>query len=301
MRAEDFILRSMLFVPAFNRKFIEKALSCEADALILDMEDSVPPVHRQEAREILKEYFAKGCFRGKNVFIRINEMGSKDFVEDIKNLIFDDLTGFMPSKVCDAGDIVFLDRLLEMVELDYGYPKGKILLTPLIENASAVNHVEEIAAASERMLAICFGAEDYLNSIGCTYIHLNDAIQAPRSKIVNAARAAEILPIDTPYLNLPDDEGYWQEERMMYQIGFAGHLLINPKQIELANKCFSPAHDEIVFSEKIIEAVELAKKEKKSGVAVYEGTMIGPPMIKRAKLVLKRADLIKRMDNEKNE
>ena len=89
---KDILLRSFLFVPAYNKRYIEKALICNADALILDIEDSVPPRYRQDAREILKEYFFGDRFHGRQVFIRINEIGTKDFAEDMTQLIFEGLT-----------------------------------------------------------------------------------------------------------------------------------------------------------------------------------------------------------------
>lgn len=292
MKSEEILLRSMLFVPAYNKKFIEKSITCDADAIILDMEDSIPAEHRQEARDNIKHYFARDAFKNKTVFIRINEIGSKDFIEDIKQLVFGSLSGYMPSKIKSAEDIVFLDKLLGLMEKDHGIENGKFSLVPLIETAEAVNNAENIACASARMLAICLGGEDYLNDVHCTYIHLNDAILYPRAKIINAARAAGILPIDTPFLELRDSAKYIEEERKMYKMGFAGNLLINPVQIALANECFSPSEEEMEFSKKIIDAAVYAKRENASGIAVYEGTMVGPPMIKRAENVLRLWDLI---------
>lgn len=288
----DFLLRSMLFVPAYNTRFIDKALMGDADAIILDMEDSIPPELRQEARNTITGYFDRGAFKGKNIFIRINDLESKDFLEDIRQLVFEDLTGYMPSKIESEDDIKFLDKLLSLIEMERGWEKGKFLLTPLIESVSAIYRVNEIALASSRMLALCFGGEDYLNDLGSTYTHFEKAFLMPRSNIVNAARMAGIYPIDTPYLQLNDMEGYVREETEMYRMGFAGHLLINPKQIEAANECFSPSEEEIIFSKEIMEGAELARKEKASGISVHNGVMIGPPMLKRAKTVLKQNELI---------
>lgn len=299
-RKKDVLLRSMLFLPATNERFVEKALESDADAIILDVEDSVPPANRQEAREKLKQYFAKDLFKEKTVFIRINEIGSEDFIEDIKCFAFEGLTGFMPSKIRSAGDIIFLDKLLSLIEQSKKIPQGTYALAPLIETAEAVNNVEEIAFSSDRLLALCLGGEDYLNDLHSTYVHMYDAIFFPRVKIVNAARAAGILPIDTPYLELKDFEGYETEERRMYQMGFAGDLLVNPSQIVYANRCFSPSEEELSFSQNIMEAAKNAKEEKATGIAVYDGKMIGPPMIKRAETVLKLRKLIDEKENNGN-
>lgn len=288
----NILLRSMLFVPGHNAKFIEKALVSDADAIILDMEDAIPPNLRQDARENIINYFNKGSFKDKTVFIRINELGSEDFIQDIRQLIFEDLTGYMLPKINHEDDIKFFSRLLDLVETERKWERGKFLLTPLIETTSALYRVNQIATASERMLALCFGGEDYLNDLGSTYTHYENAFLVPRANMVNAARMAGIQPIDTPYLQLNDTEGYMREETEMYRMGFAGHLLINPKQIELANKCFSPSDEEIVFSKDIMQGAELAQKEKSSGISVHGGVMIGPPMIKRAQTVLQQYELI---------
>lgn len=292
MENRDMLLRSMLYVPGNNVKFLKKAVTCDADALILDLEDSVPESERKTARNNIVDYISSGRYKGRIVFVRINELGTKDFVEDMKSVAIEGVTGFMPTKIKTTEDIVFIDRLLSLIEIDRGLEDGYFILAPLIETVEAVNNVEDIAKSSTRLRALCFGGEDYLNDLQSTYIHFGSAIEYPRHKIVNACRANGLLPIDTPYLELKDYEGYCREEREMYKIGFAGNELVNPGQIEYANRCFSPTCEEIEFSERIIEASERAKNEKNSGIAVYEGKMIGPPMIKRARTVLHLRDLI---------
>lgn len=289
------LLRSFMFLPAYNSRFIDKALCSDADALILDMEDSVPPEQRQSARNNIIQYHNNGSFHEKNIFIRINEMGTKDFSEDIMQLVLPDITGLMPSKITDAEDIAFLDKLLNVIELKKEIDIGTIKLAPLIETTKAVLNIQQISQASKRLVALCFGGEDYLNDLGSTYTYQESAFVLPRSMIVNAARAAGILPIDTPYLNVADIEGFEHKEREAYKNGFAGCLILNPKQIKPANRAFSPDDEKIEYSKKVIEAVYLAASEKKSGVAMLDGAMVGPPMRKRAQSVLDQNELINQM------
>lgn len=288
----NLLLRSFMFLPAYNRKFIDKALQSDADALIFDLEDAVPPIYRQDARNNIIEYSRNRKFTGKKIFIRINEIGTKDFAEDINQMILDGITGFMPSKISDAGDIYFLDRLLSMQEVKYGLDKGTFLLAPLIETTKAVLNAYEIAKASSRMVAICLGGEDYLNDLGSTYSYYTPAFSYPRATIVNAARAAEILPIDTPYLNINDLEGFRIAEKEAYKNGFSGCLLLNPKQIKAANTVFSPDKDEIEYSQNLIKAFEETMGKQDIGIAMYQGIMIGPPMLKRARYVVNQRKLI---------
>lgn len=286
------LLRSFMFLPAYNRKFIDKALGSEADALILDLEDSVPNGQRQEARDNIIEYAERGAFSGHKIFIRINNLGTKDFVEDVFQVCVNGITGFMPSKIEYDEDIIFIDKLLEIMEIKNGIKVGTFKLAPLIETAKAVANINKIAGASKRLVALCFGGEDYINDIGSTYTYQETAFIMPRSMVVNAARANGLLPIDTPFLNINDIEGFQKNELEAYKNGFAGCLLLNPKQIDIANRVFSPSEDEILFSKKIIGAIEEAKESKKMGVAMLDGTMIGPPMRKRAEAVLSLCDII---------
>ena len=286
------LLRSFMFLPAYNTKFIDKALSSNADALILDMEDSVPLAQRQSARENIIDYNNKGLFNNKNIFIRINEIGTKDFAEDITQLVLKGITGFMPSKIMNAEDVVFLDKMIEVLEIKNNIEVGTIKLSPLIETTSAVMDINRIAKASKRLVALCFGGEDYLNDLGSTYTYQESAFVMPRAMIVNAARAAGLLPIDTPYLNIADVEGFEEKERAAYKNGFAGCLILNPKQIDPANRAFSPDEEKVEYSKRVIEAVEVAAVENQSGVAMLDGSMIGPPMRKRAQNVLEQVALI---------
>lgn len=290
----DILLRSFMFVPAFNRKFIEKALMSNADAIILDMEDSVPRDKRADARKMILEYGEKGMLHKKKVFIRINEIESMDFVTDISELVIDAITGFMPSKINCADDIIFLDRLLTFMERKNGLEAEKLLLAPLIETTRALAEVQEIAFASPRLVALCFGGEDYLNDLGSVYTYQASALVVPRALIANAARSAGLLPIDTPYIDIADIAGFEKAERQAYENGYAGCLVLSPRQIEAANRAFMPDNDQVIHSEEVIKAVQRAVNEKDSSIAMMDGKMTGPPMRKRAEAVIRQMELIRK-------
>lgn len=282
-------LRSFMFLPAHNKKFLDKAIVGEADALILDMEDGVPQFRRADAREIIISYSAKGLFdQRKNIFIRINPINTEDFIADIDKLTLANIDGFMPSKVDTAKDIEFIDRLLDFYERKKGYPTGKYKLAPLIETTKAIDNVSEIAKASSRLVALCFGGEDYLNDLGSVFTYQESAFLYPRAALVNAARANNLLPIDTPYLDIKDVDGFKERCKIAYKNGFAGGLVLSPRQIDAANEAYSPDEEKINFSRRVIEAVRQANEEGVSGVAMLDGIMVGPPMRKRAQTVLKQ-------------
>ena len=281
-------LRSFMFLPAHNKKFLDKAVTCAADAVILDLEDGVPPFKRQEARENIISYNNQGLLKNKKIFIRINPIDTNDFINDIEELTLSDIDGFMPSKADNAKDIEFLDRLLDFFERKKDIPSGQFMLAPLIETTKALDNISQIASASNRLVALCLGAEDYLNDLGSVFTYQESALVYPRAMLVNAARANGLLPIDTPYLDIRDVEGFKKNETMAYKNGFAGCLILSPRQIDAANEAFSPDAEKVKLSRRVISAVREASEAGISGVAMLDGTMVGPPMRKRAETVLKQ-------------
>lgn len=282
-------LRSFMFLPAHNRKFLDKAIVSKADAVIFDLEDGVPSFRRKEARENIVIYSEKGLFeQRKNIFIRINPIESDDFIADIEELTLSSIDGFMPTKVDTANDIEFIDRLLDFYERKKGLPTGQFKLAPLIETTKAVDNINEIARASQRLVALCLGGEDYLNDLGSVFTYQESALVYPRALLVNVARANHLLPIDTPYLDIRDVNGFKEHCVLAYKNGFAGGLILSPRQIEIANEAFSPDEDKVELSRRVIESVRQANEKGISGVAMLDGTMVGPPMRKRAETVLKQ-------------
>lgn len=288
----NYLLRSMLFVPAYKEKFLDKASGCDADAIIFDLEDSVPEGKRREARQVLKECLEKGTFDGRQLFIRVNRLESEDLDEDLKLIKGKQIMGIVVPKICGAEDIARFAGLLENCERREGLDSGSLKLLPLIENARAVMNVQEIAGCNERIIALLFGGEDYLDSIWGKHEEPPKAFEIPRAMIVMAARMYGLLPIDTPYLDLKNEKGFLEEEGEARSLGFAGALLVNPVQIPWANKCFSPSQAETEHALKVMNAVE-AMREAGESIAMLNGQMIGPPMIKRAHKILELDKMIR--------
>ncbi len=286
---KQMLLRSFLFVPANNEKFVKKALCSDADAIILDMEDSVPSFLKQSGRELINRFCQEGKLKKKKIFIRVNELYTEEFVKDISQLLLADIDGIMPPKINSAEDIVYMDKLLEFFEIKNKISIGHFALAPLIETTQAVMNVANIARASKRLVALCLGGEDYLNDLGSVYTYQETALVLPRLMMVNAARSEGLLPIDTPYINFNDLDGFADNGLLAYKNGFAGCLLLNPKQIDIANKVFSPEESLI----KVANDIEQALNETKdTNIIMVGGKMIGPPMIKRANNVKKQVAVI---------
>lgn len=289
------LLRSMLFVPAHNKKFIDKALESDADAIILDMEDSVPENSKVIARKIIGEYAQSNKFEKHTVFIRTNPLEEPQILKDIEAGSHVTITGFMPPKISSEGDILFLERLLEQQEMERGISNGHFKLAPLVETTAAVLNLTEIVRHSKRTVAICFGGEDYLNDLQGIHGTPPKAFDVPRALIAMAARSVGIEPIDTPFLNLKDEKGFIREKKEAYELGFSGSLLINPKQIKDANNCFKPNDDEVQQAINIIDAIKKSK-ELGDGCVMLGNQMIGPPMQRKAEQIMK---LIKMIEEKK--
>ncbi|HKM35334.1 MAG TPA: CoA ester lyase [Lachnospiraceae bacterium] len=292
-----FLFRSMLFVPSHNEKFIEKAITCEADAIIFDLEDAVPPVKREEARATLKKYLLSDVFTGKQIFVRVNELDTIDLQDDMSLLSLGKLKGIVAPKIRNTEDVKRFEILLSKAEQEGKLPEGKLMLLPLIETAQAVMNVAQIASSSHRIPALLFGGEDYLDSVNGKHEYPPKAFDVPRSMVVMAARMNGLLPIDTPYLDLNNEEGFYAEERSSCAMGFTGILLVNPKQIPWANACFSPSQDEIEHASRVLESVEKVRMDGGS-IATLDGKMIGPPMRKRAEKVMALKKMMEERDKE---
>jgi citrate lyase subunit beta / citryl-CoA lyase len=285
-------LRTMTFVPGYMKKFLDKAVDFHSDALILDLEDSVPEAYKQDSRVNIREYLDKGIFR-QQIYIRTNAIETGMLMEDLKYTMHENTTGFMFSKSVDEKDIDYFDKLLTQLERDYGFPDGKFKMCPLIETGSAVIRAYQIAKASKRVVALAFGGEDYLTDLDGLHKEHGTSLLVPRSLIVIAARSAKIEAIDTPYLDIRDSAGFKKEVTLARELGFSGALIIHPTQIDIANEAFTPSDEEIEEAKRIIEAVNESKK-KGLAVTLLDGKLIGPPMRTRAFNVIDKLERIKR-------
>lgn len=290
----SYLLRSMLYVPSYQEKFIVKAAASDADAIIFDLEDSCPPEKEDEGRALIGAYLDGGQISGRQIFIRVNELGTASLEKDLTLLHHKGILGLLPPKINTAEELLEFDRLVTEQEERYGLVPGSVKLVPLIETAGAVLHLEEIARTSRRTIALAFGGEDYLDSIWGVHTDPPVAFDVPRAAVVQAARANGLLPIDTPYTDIKNEEGFRREESICFHMGFAGGQLINPRQIPWANEVFSPTEEEILQARRVVAAVRDIR-ENGGSIAVLDGKMVGPPMRKRAEKVVTLADRIAEM------
>ncbi|MEX2428342.1 MAG: CoA ester lyase [Bacteroidales bacterium] len=293
-----YLLRSLMFVPGHNEKLLNKAAKSDADALLLDVEDSVQPFENKIlARKKIKEYVEKNMFNDLLVFPRINDRESGQLLKDLEALTIEKIDGFMYPKAKKGEDIYFIDKLLETLEYEKGYPVGKFKLIPLIETAAAVLNAQDIIQASERVIAIAFGCEDFITDLEGIHDKEGRSIFSPRALIALAARANNICPIDTVHINVHDLEDLESNLKLARELGFEGMLVLNPKELPLVHKYFSPTNQEYTDAKEMLSLAEESNKEGK-GVAIVNNRFIGPPMVANAKKLIKRFEQINAKLNE---
>lgn len=293
------LLRSMLFVPGHNEKLLDKASQSDADALILDIEDSVMPVSNKEiARKLIKKKVSEGLFKKFSVFCRTNDRESGHLLKDVSSLTIEGIAGFVYPKSKDGKDIYFFDKLLETIEYEKGIEVGMYKIVPLIETSAAVVHAHEICLASNRVIAIAFGCEDFIADLEGIHDPDGRSLLMPRATIAAAARAAGVIPVDTVHVNVHDLADLEKNIKLARTLGFEGMLLLHPKEISVAHQYFSPTEEEVKSAKEMLRLSDEAKKMNK-GVAVIDGKFIGPPMVIHARKILNKARLIEEKDGLK--
>lgn len=286
-----YLMRSLMFVPAHNQKLLDSSVRRDADVLLLDIEDSVPKADKQLARENIKAFVQRDDLKGKLIFPRVNDRESGELLKDAYQLTIEGVHGFMFPKATKAEDVYFFGKLLETIEYEKGIPVGTFKIIPLIETTGAVMNIQEICQACTRVIAVAFGCEDYVTNLKGKHDSEGQSIFFARNMIVNGARACGVIPIDTVHIRVHDLEDLEKNLKVVKQLGFEGMLVLNPKELPLVHQYFSPSEEEIAWATEMVQLAEEAEKEGK-GVAVKDNKFIGPPMVKMAKDILKKHEMI---------
>jgi citrate lyase subunit beta/citryl-CoA lyase len=288
------LLRSMMFVPGHNRRLLEGAARSDADALILDLEDSVrPDDQKQAARDTIRAVLGEGLLAGRTVFVRVNDRESGHLLRDVLALTVEGITGFVYPKSRSGQDVYFFDKLLETVEAERGIPIGTLAVVPLIETAAAVLQAADICRASPRVAAIAFGCEDFLADLGGAHDAAGRSLYTARALIALAAKAAGVQAIDTVHIQVHDLAGLEQDLQLARELGFDGMLVLHPKEIAVVHRLLSPSAEEVAGAREMIRLSEEAERQQR-GVAILDGRFIGPPMLRAARKTLARHELIAR-------
>lgn len=282
-------LRTPLFAPGDSQRKAEKALASPADAVILDLEDSVAISGKNEARAL-----TAGMLHGlarPGVVVRVNPPGTPWYLADLAAIVPGRPAAVMLPKCQSAADLVALDHHLEALEVAFDLPRGGILVLPIItETAASVLRLADMAACCPRVVAFCFGAEDLSADLG---ISPRDAVGAypaavahARASVLIAAGAAGLPAIDTPFPDPRDPDGLAREAAAAAADGFAGKLCIHPGQLAQVEAAFTPSEPRIAWARAVLAGFAA---NPGAGVFSLDGKMIDRPHLKLAERILSQA------------
>ncbi|CUH88185.1 Malyl-CoA lyase [Phaeobacter sp. CECT 5382] len=302
--------RCQLFGPGSNTKLFPKMAASAADVINLDLEDSVAPSDKDIARANVIEALNTVDWGNKYMSVRINGLDTPYWYRDVVDLLEqagDRLDQIMIPKVGCAEDVYAVDALVTAIERAKGRTKP-VSFEVIIESAAGIAHVEEIAASSPRMQAMSLGAADFAASMGMQttgiggtqenyYMlrdgekHWSDPWHWAQTAIVAACRTHGVLPVDGPFGDFSDDDGYIAQAKRSATLGMVGKWAIHPKQIGLANEVFTPSEEAVSEAREILAAMETAKANGE-GATVYKGRLVDIASIKQAEVIVAQSELI---------
>jgi malyl-CoA/(S)-citramalyl-CoA lyase len=302
--------RCQLFGPGSRPAIFEKMAASAADVINLDLEDSVAPSDKDSARANVIKAVSDIDWGQKTLSVRINSLDTPYWYRDVVDLLEqagERLDQIMIPKVGCAGDIYAVDALVTAIETAKGRGK-KISFEVIIESAAGLVHVNEIAGASPRLQAMSLGAADFAASMGMQttgiggtqenyYMlqdgqkHWSDPWHWAQTAIVAACRAHGVLPVDGPFGDFSDDEGFRAQARRSATLGMVGKWAIHPKQVAIANEVFTPSREAVAEAREILAAMDDAKA-RGEGATVYKGRLVDIASIKQAEVIVRQSDMI---------
>ncbi len=302
--------RCQLFGPGSRPALFEKMAASAADVINLDLEDSVAPADKPQARANIIEAINTIDWGKKTLSVRINGLDTPYWYQDVVQVLEnagDRIDQIMIPKVGCAADVYAVDALVTAIERAKGRTKP-ISLEVIIETAAGIAHVEEIAASSPRLQAMSLGAADFAASMGMQttgiggtqenyYMHRegqkywSDPWHWAQAAIVAACRTHGVLPVDGPFGDFSDDEGFRAQARRSATLGMVGKWAIHPKQVALANEVFTPSEAAVTEAREILAAMEEAKAAGQ-GAAVYKGRLVDIASMRQAEVIVRQAEII---------
>lgn len=288
-------MRSLLFVPGNRPEMFHKALGLAPDVFVPDLEDSVPDSEKATARDTVASLLPQLHEAGSPVMPRINSLESGLLEEDIAAVVGPHTYGVTVGKTQSARDIERVASVVAAVERAAKLAFGAVRLVPWIETAAAVVNAYEICAASPRVVAVAFGAEDFARDMGIP--RTEDAAEAayPRSVVCVAARAANVLALDTPFFRFRDPDGLRRDALAARGFGFRGKFAIHPSQIDIINDAFRPSSEEVEHARNVVRAAEEAERLGRGSTSL-DGSVIDVPVVKRARDLLELAETMRSTD-----
>lgn len=277
-------LRTLLFVPGNKAYMVDKARSLSADAVILDLEDGVPPGEKLAARSVVRQALESGIF-GPQLILRVNAFATGLAEDDLREALGPGVAAVCLPKAETASDVERLAALLAELEQARGLPASSLAICLMVETALGVLNAYEMARASARVRALCLGGEDLARDLGAVRSKEGMELAHSRAQMLLAARAAGARAIDTIWTDLTDADGLLAEAVQARRLGYSGKLIVHPAQIEPVHRAFAPSEEEVAHARRVLTAFAAAEA-RGDGVLALDGQMIDAPVVARAREVV---------------
>jgi citrate lyase subunit beta / citryl-CoA lyase len=282
-------LRSLLFVPGNKPTWMEKALSYGADALILDLEDSVPGPDKRSARTYVRGALERRHDHGPLLTVRLNALDTGLAGDDLEAILCPGLAAIVAPKIETPQDVAVLDTLLTQGERRAGMPAGQVEIFPTLETARGIYHAYHIARSSARVPTLCGTAGqggDTARSLGYVWSKAGAETLYIRSKVLLEARAAGLAyPLMASWFNVTDLEGLRADAWLNRQLGYSGQVVIHPTHVPVVNEVFTPTPEDIAYYQGLLAAMADAERQGTAAVT-YQGAMVDIAMVKTAQQML---------------
>ncbi len=287
-------IRSWLYAPGNNARLLGKVFQAGADAVILDLEDAVPPAEPVRAREMTAEAVRARAGRSEPAtFVRINHPSSGLAEAEIEAVVRPGLTGLRVPKVEDAATVRQVNAWLSRAEQRAGLEQGSVALVCNVETGLGVWRADEIARASSRMVALGFGVADLTRDLGLIPGPDDRETLYLRSHLVLASRVAGVRPpVDGVYVHLQDQAGLERTTRAGKALGFFGRSAIHPNQVPTINAIYTPDAEEVAWARSVVEASDRAESAGSGATRTAGGEFVDVAIVRRARDVLRLADAL---------
>ncbi|MEL1135803.1 CoA ester lyase [Desulfitobacterium sp. THU1] len=280
------VMRSIMYIPGNNPKFIDKIASIPADIITFDLEDAIPPSEKEATRVMIKENLHRGREGGAQVFVRINNWETGMTNDDLEAIVWPGLDGVTLAKTGCAADVQRLDWKLEELEMRRGIPVGTVKISMLLETAKGVQNAGECCLASKRNVNAIFGAVDYCRDMRVKLTSAAVEQQYARAKVAVACRTAGIVAIDAPFVDFKDIPGFEKNVADGKQMGYEGRMIIHPGQVEPSNTLYAPDPADVQWAKDVVKVFEEEGLAKGKAAVSLNGKMVDTPVYLNAQDIL---------------
>lgn len=278
------LLRSLLFAPGNHARRAEKALTLDADAVILDLEDACPVNEKVATRALVVAALARP--RASLGYVRVNPLSTEFGYGDVVAVVQRGVDGIVLPKLESAEELKTAEWLIAQLERERGLAAGSLDIIPILETGKGLAAATAIAQAGTRVRRLSFGAGDFTLDMTMRWTREEAELLPYRSALVLASRAAGLeAPVDTVWVRLGDAEGFATSAERVRAMGFGGKLCIHPDQVAAANAAFSPSAEEVARARRVVEAFEAAERSGSASIQL-DGQFVDYPIVYAAQRVL---------------